>query len=127
MAAITHFRRDGTVDITVDGVLTTIDIAGMSAVDRDAAILAVTGPPPRVIPESVSRSQAKVALEQAGLLATVEAFMDGPDISTTAKIFWAEEPRFERDSNLINTLGAALGLTSTQIDDLFVAAAGINP
>jgi hypothetical protein len=82
---------------------------------------------PQPVPERVSRSQAKAALHLAGLLTQVEALMSAPETDAIAAIFWREEPHFDRNSALIASMGAQLGLTEAQIDELFVTAAGINP
>lgn len=80
-----------------------------------------------VVPESVSRRQAKRALLDAGLLHLVDtaiAGMPSPQ-RERAEIDWAEAVEFRRDSPLVAFLGASLGLTSAQIDALFIAAAAI--
>ena len=73
-----------------------------------------------------SRLQAKLALEAAGLLATVDAFIADPDTPNTAKLAWNEAYRYSRSSPLFDTLGPAIGMTPEQIDDLFVAAQQIE-
>jgi hypothetical protein len=72
---------------------------------------------------TVLRHQAKIALIRAGLMTGAEAAIAeaGPE----AAIWWAEAPVFERGHPLINSIGTALGLTETQIDDLFMAAAAV--
>lgn len=90
------------------------------------ACIAATGngiAPP--VPESITRGQAKIALHAAGLLSSIEAMIAAPDTPMAIKIAWAEEPRFYRESNAINSLGAAAGLSSEQLDNLFRQAAAI--
>jgi len=72
----------------------------------------------------VSRFQAKAALLSAGLLAPAEALVAGSDALT--QLAWAEAIEYRRDSPAIAALAGALGLTETDLDDLFVAAAGIT-
>lgn len=69
----------------------------------------------------VSRFQARAALHGAGLLDRVEAALAEAD--PLARIAWADAQEFRRLSPTMTTLGAALGLTDTQIDALFDQAA----
>jgi hypothetical protein len=80
--------------------------------------------PPPPVPDVVSRFQAKAALAGAGLLASVEAAL--ADADPLAQLAWAEAIEFRRQSPTILGLAAALGLTETQVDDLFHAAAQIE-
>jgi hypothetical protein len=72
----------------------------------------------------VSRFQARAALMGADLLAATDALVAEADELT--KLAWADAGTFERRSPAIASLGAQLGLTDTQIDDLFRAAALIH-
>lgn len=76
------------------------------------------------VPESVSRFQARAALTNAGLIEDVEAAVAASDALT--KLAWADALAFERASSTIAMLAGALGLTDTQVDDLFRAAAEIR-
>jgi hypothetical protein len=80
--------------------------------------------PPPPIPYSVTPFQAKAALFAAGLLPAVEAAIAAA--SPIAQLAWSDATAFTRDSPTINTLAAQIGLTSAQVDDLFVAAASIE-
>lgn len=73
------------------------------------------------VPVAVTRLQAKMALYSAGLLDDADAIIAQADGVTT--LFWREAATFERSHPLIASLGAQLGLTSEDIDALFVAAA----
>jgi hypothetical protein len=69
---------------------------------------------------SVTPRQARLALLGAGLLDKVEAAVTaagGP-----ARITWDHAGTIERSDPLMLSLGAALNLTSVQIDALFVTA-----
>lgn len=80
--------------------------------------------PPAGIPQVVTPFQAKAALLQAGLLNTVKAAIaSAPAITQLA---WSDATEFTRDSPTIATMAGALGLTSAQVDALFVAAAAIQ-
>lgn len=80
-------------------------------------------PPAPVVPQSVSPRQAKLALLSAGLLDQVEAAIESADRAT--QINWASASEFKRTDPVLLSIGTALNLTSEQIDDLFVTAAGI--
>ena len=76
------------------------------------------------VPAQVTRFQALAALSNAGLLANAQAAVNAsPDPLTT--LAWNNAQTFERASPTIASLAGSLGLTSTQIDDLFIAAAKI--
>lgn len=83
--------------------------------------------PPQVVepvPQSVSRFQARQALKQAGLYTAVDYAVS--QANQRIKDAWKEANVFERDSPSIAALAQALGLTKTQVDDLFRAAAKIK-
>ena len=73
------------------------------------------------IPDRVTPRQAKLALLNAGLLDDTEALINAADKAT--QIAWNNALEFLRTDPLITTLGAALGLSDAQIDDLFIQAA----
>lgn len=72
----------------------------------------------------VSRFQARAALLGAGLLATADAAIQGAD--EVAKLAWSDAQEFRRNSPLVAAIAAQLGLTDTQLDDLFRQAATIE-
>jgi len=77
------------------------------------------------VPQSVTMRQARLALHAAGLLTSVDAAiaaMDEPD-KTAASITWEFAQTVDRGFGMAPQLAAALGMTETQIDDLFIAAA----
>jgi hypothetical protein len=78
-------------------------------------------PPPTPVPEVVSRLRAKAALLQAGLLDQANAAVAASN-DTMLQLAWAEAAEFRRDNVYIAQLAQTLGLTSVQVDDLFVAA-----
>lgn len=85
-------------------------------------------PEPVPAPESVTRAQAKKALFGAGLLSLVQPAIDTIEDEserTVTQIDWDDAPDFRRSSPTIASLGAALGLTDSQIDDLFRTAGGL--
>lgn len=92
----------------------------------DAEAEALRPVPAPVVPQVVSRFQARAALHLAGLLDDVEAMMALPETPVLAKLAWADAQEFKRDSPSLLGIAGALGLTETQLDDLFTTAAGIE-
>lgn len=78
------------------------------------------GDVPKRVPFSVTRAQGKIALMKAGLLEQVKAMISH---DPEAQIWFEDAATWERNSVYVNNLGAALKLTTTQIDDLFFLAA----
>ena len=92
-------------------------------VDPETGEFVPPPPPPVPVPEQVSRFQAKAALDAAGMLAACDAAVAGADALT--RLAWAEALHFRRDSPAIAAMSAAVGLSSEQVDELFIAAATI--
>lgn len=89
------------------------------------AVQAYTPPP---VPPEVTRRQAKQALLLAGILGAVQGAIDAiPDATqrSLAQIEWDDSQAFERNRPILITLAGALGLTSGQLDELFITAAGL--
>lgn len=82
-------------------------------------------PLPDPVPAVVSRFQARAALMQIGKLQDAEAAVVATG-DALVQMAWAEATEFRRTSPTINSLGAAIGLSATDIDDLFRAAAAIE-
>lgn len=76
---------------------------------------------PTIVPNEVSATKVRLALEEAGLLAQVEASVSAA--GEAVKINWEFEPAIHRNSQLIKDVGAALGLDPAVIDALFRRAA----
>jgi len=72
----------------------------------------------------VSRFQAKAALMAAGHLPAVETVIAAADAIT--KLAWVEAMEMRRTSPMIAGLVGAVGLSDTDLDDLFRAAALIE-
>lgn len=75
----------------------------------------------KVVPQKVTMRQAKLALHQQGLLATVDATIAGGS-DEILKIEWEYATEVDRDWDRLNTLVNALGLTAEAVDDLFILA-----
>lgn len=85
-------------------------------------------PEPPGPPTVVTRAQGKAALIQSGLWASVVSCVDGiedPTEQALARVALDDTTEWRRDSPFLATAAAALGLSETQLDDLFVTAAAI--
>lgn len=80
-----------------------------------------------LVPESVTMRQARIALAQAGKLTTVNsviAAMPGTQ-GDIARIEWEFSNEVKRNQPLVLALIPVLGMTSGEIDQLFITAAGL--
>lgn len=71
------------------------------------------------IPQSVTPRQARLALLQATLLDEVELLLAN---DKAMQIWWEYSLEIERNHTYIEAMATALGLTTTQLDDLFILA-----
>lgn len=76
-----------------------------------------------LIPKSVSRRQARLALSQSGLLDTLEAWIETQPQAT--RIWYQDASSFDRNNQLISQAATALGWTDAQLDGLFALAGGL--
>lgn len=74
------------------------------------------------IPQSVTMRQARLALLQSGLLATVTNAITA-SVDETLKIEWEYATEVRRDWVSLDAMAHSLGLTDAQLDDLFTLAA----
>lgn len=90
----------------------------------DGAQFTQPAPQAPAVPASVTRRQAKQALFLAGKLTAIESTIAGmaDPAKTLADIYWQDSQTFDREHPMIADLGAAVGLSSGDIDDLFRAA-----
>jgi len=72
----------------------------------------------------ISRGNARFALYKAGLLAQLELLIQQAGMEAT---IWYEEAFWERTHPYVISMGSALGLTSQEIDGLFMSAAEVSP
>ena len=82
---------------------------------------------PPVVPAAVTMRQARLALLGAGLLGSVQTAIDGlpSPQREAAQIEWDYSNELQRDNAFVALLAPALGLTSEQLDALFITAAGL--
>ena len=97
-----------------------------SAVPEGVEILAYVAPPVGV-PAAVTMRQARLALLGAGLLPTVQAAiaaLPSPQ-KEAAEIEFEYAQEVQRNHGLVPAMAQALGMSESQIDDLFIAAAAL--
>jgi hypothetical protein len=84
----------------------------------DGVDFAKPAAPPEPVPTSVTRRQAREALLNVGLL-------DDATERRRAEIYWQDSATFERSNAMLAQIAGAIGLSDADIDELFVAAAGL--
>lgn len=95
---------------------------------RDGLELLPALPAPKIIPDRVTRRQARQALLLAGKLSAVQPAIDAiadPIQRGLAQIEWDDSQDFERKRPLLVAIGTAIGLGSDDLDALFVQAAAL--
>ena len=71
------------------------------------------------VPQSITPLQAKLQLLKLGLLDEVEALVTG---DRTSQLYWEYALIIERDNEILLMMAEQLGLTSEQVDEMFIAA-----
>lgn len=72
-----------------------------------------------VIPESITRLQAKLQLSKIGKFSEAEALIQENE---KARIYWNDANNFLRTDEILKGMATALGLSDAQLDDLFLQA-----
>ena len=80
--------------------------------------------PQNPVPASVSRFQARAALQLAGLLDDAEAAI--AQANPLSRIAWEHANVYRRDSPTVISIGQQLGLSEADMDELFKTAASIT-
>ena len=93
----------------------------------DVWVASYVPPPqePRIVPQSVTMRQARLALLSAGLLDDVEsaiASLPSPQ-KEAARIEWEYSQEVLRHNGFVSQLSPILGLNDVDLDDLFLSAA----
>jgi hypothetical protein len=78
------------------------------------------------VPSAVTNFQARAALLAAGLFDQVNDALLAQPVNSTARQAWEYANELTRNGTLVNSVSETLGLTSTQLDDLFRQAATIE-
>ena len=87
----------------------------------NGTIVTVDTDPPKKVPDQVYQYQARLALEDAGLLAVVNTAVSNAD--NDMKTRFEKADIWYRHSSHVLSIASQLGWTSDQLDDLFIAAA----
>ena len=104
--------------------------ARLVTIESDGVVIVRTWTPvPAAIPGSVSPRQLRLWLVTHGVsLASVDAAIaaiEDPVVREATQIEWEFSPYIERAHPMIGAIGAALGLSDTQIDQAFIEASGL--
>lgn len=78
------------------------------------------------VPQSVSRLQGLAALMQAGYMDEINAYMSAPDTDPFIVLAYNNANEFWRNSPTVSVLQSVIGLTDSQLDDLFRFAGTIQ-
>lgn len=76
------------------------------------------------VPQSVTMRQARLAIHNAGLSFNVEQAIANVNDEAT-RITWDYAQEVKRNDPYVASIGAAMGLTDEQIDNLFIQAAAL--
>jgi hypothetical protein len=82
--------------------------------------------PPPPIPATVTRFQALATLSAAGHLPAIRTYIATLGEDDITRLAWEAATEWERTSPTLAALATMLGLTDTEVDDLFVAAAQVS-
>ena len=106
----------------IDGVAEYRDATEEEIAEMEARAIEAAEP---IVPPQVSMRQARLALLSAGVLGSVAAAIEQLDspYREQAEIEWEFSSEVFRDRPLVKMLGPTLGLTSEQLDQLFITAA----
>ena len=80
-------------------------------------------PPENPVPPEVTPLQALLAIDQAGMSAAFDAWATDPARTFAEKAFIQRAQIWRRDDPLMIGGATALGMTSAQLDELFILAA----
>jgi len=79
--------------------------------------------PPDPVPEKIEALQGMLAIDQAGLGSAFQAWSEAPERTFREKAFLSRAKSWRRDDPVLVAGATALGLTETQLDELFRVAA----
>lgn len=122
-ARTTPTQPSNTSQTTTPGELRA-NFTGYEWVDQPYVVPTPVEAPAVSVPDSVTMRQARLALLGAGQLAAVGAAiaaMPEPQKSA-ANIEWEYSNDVQRHNGFVEQLGPVLGLSSSQLDALFIAA-----
>ena len=82
--------------------------------------------PPPPIPTTVTKFQALAVLAAGGYLGTIRTYIATLGEDDITRLAWENATDWERSSPTLNALAQMLNLTSTEVDDLFIAASQVS-
>lgn len=82
-------------------------------------------PPPPAIPQQVPMWAVRTVLQNDGLFDQAQTLVEA-SMDNALKNIWEYGNFADRNSNAIATLSAALGLTSEQVDQMFIDANNLS-
>lgn len=88
------------------------------------AVVPTPAPPPPV-PQSVTATQAKIALVNANLYQNVNTYMT-TSAPAMDQIAWQTATSFQRNDPIVLAMMGPLGISSAQMDALFIAAGQVQ-
>lgn len=106
---------DAGVDTSLAG------IAALIGQEKDLPTMPVV--PVNPVPQVVSKYQGCAALAEAGMLDGVEAYFASVSATAEEKLAWRTITEMRRTSPMTLKMAGLLGMTETQVDDLFILAA----
>lgn len=123
-----HYRRaDGSFAGTwVDGAPadpTLIEVATAPSDGRMTYDGSTWVAPPAIVPATITPLQARKALRAAGLYNAVQNYV--ASLPEEAREEWEYATQIERNNTIIAGGAAALGMSSEQVDQLFIMGAGL--
>lgn len=87
---------------------------------------------PSLVPPSITMWQAQYILHSTPSATPGKTLLDDANAAIAAgdmltSIAWTRSATIDRSSGLLAKIGAALGISDTQIDAMFIAAANVKP
>ncbi len=117
---------------TIEQLETEMESAGISEAQKDLFRNDFNGVPniPAVetVPRLITPRQVRLAMISAGIsLSTIDDFIQSLPEPTKSQAFvwWEYSLEFQRNNGLMNALAPQLGLSQTDLDNLFIAGASL--
>ena len=99
------------------------EVVQVQLTQEEIDYIASVAVPDQHIPQSVTALQALLAIDQAGLAAAFEAWATDAARTFAQRAFIDKAQNWRRDDATLIAAATALGLTSEQVDNLFILAA----
>lgn len=125
----THVRTsDGVEGILYEHSDTSVVLPLSALVDMSDFAAIPPPPEPVIIPSEIANWRARAVLEIAGLLPTVDAAIAAltGDAGIVARSAWNSGAPFVRNGPTVTALSSALGLSSAQVDAMFLQAESLD-